>query len=107
MAAFTGDPYFPGGLSEYTLPRSELLHEEGPTLDTTLQWATYFDAADQAGVSRIYMGIHITEDDFNGRPIGSGCGHEAWLLAQRYFDGTAQLTISHGFVVVVYDLGLR
>jgi hypothetical protein len=89
MTAFTGDAYFPGGMSEYTLPRSELLHEEGPTADTTLQWATYFDAADQAGVSRIYMGIHITEDDFTGRQIGSACGQEAWALAQRYFDGAA------------------
>ena len=58
--------------------------------DTTLQWATYFDAADQAGVSRLYMGIHIAEDDFDGRQIGAECGQEAWALAQRYFDGTAR-----------------
>ena len=68
MAAVTGDPYFPGGLGEFTLPRGELLHEEGPTEDTTLQWATYFDAADQAGLSRLYMGIHISADDFAGSP---------------------------------------
>jgi hypothetical protein len=90
MTAITGDAYFPGGLSEYTLPAGELLHEEGPTADTTLQWATYYDAADQAGVSRIYMGIHITADDFEGRQVGSDCGREAWALAQRYFDGTAR-----------------
>ena len=90
MTAFTGDPYFPGRAQRVHAPRSELLHEEGPTEDTTLQWATYFDAADQAGVSRIYMGIHITEDDFNGRQIGSACGQEAWALAQRYFDGSAR-----------------
>jgi hypothetical protein len=90
MAAVTGDPYFPGGVGEFTLPRGELLHEEGPTEDTTLQWATYFDAADQAGLSRLYMGIHISADDFEGRRIGSACGREAWMLAQRYFDGTAR-----------------
>jgi Domain of unknown function (DUF6851) len=90
MTAFTGDPYFPGGLSEWTTRRGDLLHEEGPTQDTTLQWGTYYDAADQAGVSRIDMGIHITEDDFTGRQIGSACGKEAWALAQRYFDGTAR-----------------
>ena len=77
MTAITGDPYFPGGLSECTLPRGELLHEEGPTEDTTLQWATYFDAADQAGVSRLYMGIHISDDDFDGRRIGSTCGQRS------------------------------
>ncbi len=41
-------------------------------------------------MSRLYMGIHIAEDDFTGRQIGSACGQEAWALAQRYFDGTAR-----------------
>lgn len=89
MTAFTGSEYFPGGLSEWTTPRGALLHEEGPTTDVTLQWATYFDAADQAGISRLYMGIHIAADDLEGRRIGAQCGKEAWALAQRYFEGTA------------------
>ena len=33
--------------------------EPGPTTDVPLQWATYYDAADQAGISRLYGGIHI------------------------------------------------
>jgi hypothetical protein len=90
MTAFTGDPYFPGGLTETTVRAGDLLHEEGPTHDVTLQWATYFDAADQAGISRLYMGIHIEADDFEGRTIGAVCGQDAWALAQRYFDGTAR-----------------
>ena len=40
----------------------------------TLQWATYYDAADMAGQSRLYGGIHIPADDFNGRQTGSACG---------------------------------
>jgi hypothetical protein len=90
MTAFTGSRFFPGGISEWTVPKGELLHEEGPTADTTLQWATYYDAADQAGISRIYMGIHIPADDVAGREIGSQCGIDAWGLAQRYFDGSAR-----------------
>jgi hypothetical protein len=90
MTAITGSAYFPGGLSEWTTTKGELLHEEGPTEDVTLQWATYYDAADQAGISRIYMGIHISADDLEGRRIGSQCGLEAWALAQRYYDGTAR-----------------
>jgi hypothetical protein len=90
MTAFTGSPYFPGGVYEWSVAAGELLHEEGPTDDVTLQWATYYDAADQAGVSRIFMGIHIAADDFEGRRIGSECGRLAWELALRYFDGSAR-----------------
>jgi hypothetical protein len=89
MAAFTGDPYFPGGIAQWTVPAGDLDTDAGPTRDVTLQSATYFDAADQAGSSRIFGGIHIRADDFAGRQIGSECGRDAWALAQRYFEGTA------------------
>jgi hypothetical protein len=62
-----------------------LIHEDGPTEDVTLQWATYFDAADQAGISRLYMGIHIPDDDGPGRVIGAECGRAAWAKAETYF----------------------
>jgi hypothetical protein len=90
MTAFTGDPYFPGGLSEWHVSPGELLHEEGPTEDVTLQWATYYDAADQAGLSRLWMGIHIRPDDVEGRRIGATCGRDAMALAQHHFDGSAK-----------------
>jgi hypothetical protein len=77
LTAFTGSRYFPGGLSEWTTPAGELLHEDGPTKDVTLQWATYYDAADQAGTSRLSMGIHISPDDLEGRKAGSTCGSTA------------------------------
>jgi hypothetical protein len=89
MTAFTGDRYFPGGLSEWTVPADSLKVDLGPSTDVTLQWATYYDAADQAGISRLFGGIHIATDDFEGRKIGSICGKDAWALAQRYFDGSA------------------
>lgn len=90
LSSITGSPYFPGGVSGWTVPAGELLHEKGPTADVTLQWATYFDAADQAGISRLYGGIHIAEDDGEGREIGAVCGAGAWVLAAHYFDGTAR-----------------
>jgi hypothetical protein len=58
--------------------------------DVTLQWATYFDAADQAGVSRLYGAIHISADDYEGRIIGAACGREAWAIARRYFEASAR-----------------
>jgi hypothetical protein len=55
------------------VPAGSLLIEDGPSEDVALQWATYFDAADAAGISRLYMGIHVSPDDFEGRKIGSQC----------------------------------
>ena len=54
-----------------------------------LQWARYYDAADEAGISRPWAGIHVRADDFNGRIIGSQVGLDAWALAETYFNGTA------------------
>jgi hypothetical protein len=90
LTGFTGSEWFPGGESSWTVPVGELKVEQGPTAPVKLEWATYYDAADQAGVSRLYGGIHISADDFTGRQIGSQCGKEAWALAKEYFAGTAK-----------------
>jgi membrane-associated phospholipid phosphatase len=90
LAAYTGGPYFPGGLYEQTFPVGSLGFERGPSGPVTLQWATYYDAADQAGISRLYGGIHVAVDDFAGRKLGSGIGKKAFALAERYFAGTAR-----------------
>jgi len=87
LTAFTGSEYFPGGVSGYTIPAGSLKFEAGPTTDIRLEWATYFDASDQAGQSRLWGGIHIEADDFVGRELGSQCGMAAWALAQRYYEG--------------------
>jgi len=89
LTSMTGSAFFPGGLGEFVIPKGGLTVEAGPTTDVPLQWATYYDAADQAGVSRLYGGIHIPQDDFSGRITGSVCGKAAWALAEQYFDGTA------------------
>jgi hypothetical protein len=89
LTAFTGSSYFPGGLYEVPVPRGHLKIEQGPSRDLKLQWATYFDAADAAGQSRLWMGIHVPADDFAGRRVGSQCGKAAWERAQRHFEGTA------------------
>jgi hypothetical protein len=87
LTAFTGSEYFPGGVSGYTIPADSLKFEKGPATDVPLEWATYYDAADQAGQSRLWGGIHIEADDLTGRRLGSQCGKDAWALAQRYFAG--------------------
>jgi hypothetical protein len=90
LAADTGSPYFPGGEFTQTFSPGYLKFERGPSKPIVLHWATYYDAADQAGLSRIYGGIHVAADDFAGRRIGSRVGKEAWALAERYFAGTVR-----------------
>ena len=87
LVGITGSEYFPGGVSGYTIKAGSLKFEAGPTTDIKLQWATYYDASDQAGQSRLWGGIHIQADDFTGRRIGSQCGKTAWTIAQRYYSG--------------------
>jgi hypothetical protein len=89
LTAFTGSPFFPGGMGTWTVEADGLEFEAGPSRDVTLQWATYADAADQAGLSRIYSGIHIPADDFGGRRLGAACGQAAWTLASAHFTGAA------------------
>lgn len=85
LTELTGSPYFPGGLATHTVEPGGLIHEAGPTQTVTLQWATYRDAADQAGISRLYGGIHVPADDLNGRIMGAEIGVIAVGEARRFF----------------------
>jgi hypothetical protein len=88
LAGITGTPFFPGGMAVYTSHAGTgLAFEYGPTTDIQLQWATYFDASDQAGVSRLWGGIHTSSDDLTGRRVGSECGKRVLALAEEYFSG--------------------
>jgi len=88
IARLTGDPFFPGGLGEFHAPQNEfLVFEDGPSVDITLQWATYADASDQTSLSRIWGGIHPPADDIPGRIIGKKIGISAFEKALCYFSG--------------------
>ena len=89
LTAITGSPYFPGGLGEWRVEAGELEFEAGPADDVVLQWATYADAADEAGISRLYGGIHVRADDLEGRIIGVEVGTNAWSRAEEFFEGVA------------------
>lgn len=91
---FTGSPFFPGGLGEFHAPRDEfLVFEDGPSVDITLQWATYADAADECSLSRIYGGIHPRADDIPGRLMGAEIGPDAFAKAISLFDAAARVRI--------------
>ena len=89
LTALTGDAYFPGGMSDFEIRANEfLVFENGPSVDMTLQWATYRDASDQCSLSRIWGGIHPPADDIPGRLIGIEVGNDAFALAVAYYEGT-------------------
>jgi hypothetical protein len=60
-----------------------------PAFDVTLRFRTFSDAADQAGMSRRYGGIHFAQGDLIGRSLGRVIGAAVWAKASTYFDGTA------------------
>ncbi|MBV1883367.1 MAG: vanadium-dependent haloperoxidase [Pseudomonadales bacterium] len=89
MGEMTGDEFFPGGKSGFEVKKNEfLVFEQGPSVDMTLEWATYIDASDQCSLSRIWGGIHPPADDLPGRLIGEKIGPAAFAHANSYFDGT-------------------
>jgi len=58
-----------------------------PATDLTLRWATFSEAANQAGLSRRYGGIHFEQGDLDGRAAGRQVAQLAWTRAQRYISG--------------------
>jgi hypothetical protein len=88
LTRLTGSEYFPGGLGEFHAPQNEfLVFEDGPSVDLALQWASYFDAATQSALSRIWGGIHPPFDDLPTRAIASVIGPDAFCEASRYYNG--------------------
>lgn len=53
-----------------------------PAGDLTLRWATFAEAADQAGLSRRCGGIHFEQGDLDGRHAGREVANIAWAKAQ-------------------------
>ena len=76
-------------MSRFEITANEfLVFEEGPSVPMTLQWASYQDAADQCGLSRIWGGIHPPTDDIPGRLMGRQVGRDAFGHARQHFNGT-------------------
>ena len=88
LTYITGDEFFPGGVGEFKAKANEfLVFEDGPSVDVTLQWATYKDASDQTSLSRIWGGIHPPADDIPGRLIGQLVASDTFEFANKYFEG--------------------
>jgi len=60
-----------------------------PAAPVTLSWKSFTAAADQAGISREYGGIHFNDGDFEARQAGEDVGLLVWGKAKSYFNGKA------------------
>jgi hypothetical protein len=69
-----------------TIPAGDSRFEPGltPATDITLSWDTFSDAADQAGISREYGGIHFQDGDLQGRALGREVGAADWDESQLF-----------------------
>ena len=65
-----------------------------PAEDVELCWPTFTYAAEEAGMSRLYGGIHFRMGNENSLTLGAQVGQRVWDVAQQYFDGTAQRTMA-------------
>ena len=86
LRRFTGSDRFEFAV---TIPAGSSRVEPGqvPARDLTLRWATFTEAANEAGVSRRFGGIHFVDGDLEGRRIGRKLGRAAFgLSAQHYGD---------------------
>jgi uncharacterized protein DUF6851/vanadium-dependent haloperoxidase-like protein len=88
LKAATGSDTF--GMS-VTIPAGSSLVEPGavPAAPVTLSWKSFSAAADQAGFSRQYGGIHFKDGDFEARDAGRRIGEQVWSKAKTYFNGKA------------------
>jgi hypothetical protein len=72
-----------------TFPAGSSRFEPGftPGSPVTLSWATFTEAANEAGISRCYGGIHFVCGDLEGRKLGRQVGAEVWNRSQFFING--------------------
>ena len=86
LRLFTGSDVFGDSV---TIRAGSSVVEPGltPRADVTLSWPTFTSAADEAGMSRRYGGIHFAQADLDGRVQGRLVADATFARAARYFSG--------------------
>jgi len=87
LRLFTGSDDFGASV---TFPPGSSRFEAGavPGRNVTLRWETFSEAANQAGLSRRYGGIHFQQADLDARAAGRLVAKQAWVKAQSYVSGS-------------------
>ena len=86
LERFTGSDIFGHGAD--ILPGSSKLEAGVPAHAVQLRWRTFSDAAREAGMSRLYGGIHFEDGNLDGQALGKKVGEKAWAKCQQLWKGT-------------------
>ena len=89
LKLFTHSDKF-GGSVTFSVGSSNTEPGFTPKQEVTLSWATFTDAANQAGISRRYGGIHFELADIAGRAAGRLVADQAWKKALSLIKGKSE-----------------
>ena len=88
LRRFTGRDDF-GASARIAAGSSKVEPGLAPAQDVVLSWDTFSAAADQAGISRRYGGIHFEQGDLDARAAGRAVGSACWDVALGLLAGDA------------------
>ena len=86
LKLFTRSDSF-GGSVTFAPGSSRIEPRMTPAQTVTLTWNTFSDAANEAGFSRRYGGIHFEAGDAAGRAMGKLIANQAWAKAVKLWSG--------------------
>lgn len=85
LRSFTGSDSY--GDSVTFAPASAKFEAGVPSTPVTLRWVTFTDAAEEAGMSRLYGGIHFQDGNVSGQTLGRQVGAQVWERVTRLVAG--------------------
>jgi hypothetical protein len=85
LTSFTGSDNF--GFTTVIPPDFGRVEPGIPPVPTALSYPTFSAATAEAGLSRLYGGIHFADDNTVGQTVGGLIGAQAWSKAQFLFNG--------------------
>ncbi len=86
LKSFTGSDDF-GASATLAMGSSRIEPGITPSTEITLSWDTFSDAASEAGMSRLFGGIHFMDGNIEGQKMGRKVGARVWQKAQIFFNG--------------------
>ena len=95
LRSFTGSDTF--GFATIVPPNFGRVEPGVPAVPTTMSYLTFTAAVNEAGLSRLYAGIHFPDDNDDGQLLGNLAGQQAWAKSQGLFNG--------GLPAATYDYG--